>query len=76
MFKTLTEMRTQLIEIEGIARKQSNTLFNLTWENQGLRREVRDLRTWNTKVRTKNSALRKERRRLRALLDEHGISWS
>jgi hypothetical protein len=54
-------------------------LKNHTWQQadriRGLEREVEDMRTWNGKVRDKNSALRRERRRLRTLLDDHNIPW-
>lgn len=40
------------------------------------RRELEAARISGAKVRARARALREERRRLRALLDEHNISWA
>ena len=74
MFKSLREMKHHLSEIEDAVSKQSQVMFQLNWDQQQLRRENSDYKTWNKKLRAKNSALRKERRRLRTLLDQHGIA--
>jgi len=49
--------------------------FQQSWRIEQLERELRDLRTWNEKVRAKNTILRRDRRRLRAILDQHDIPW-
>lgn len=58
--------------VEAIVKRHT---WQKDWRIQNLEREVEDLRTWNGKVRDKNSALRRERRRLRQLLDDHDIPW-
>lgn len=74
MFKSLREMKHHLSEIEDAVSKQSQVMSNMYWDLHQLRRENADYKTWNKKIRAKNSALRNERRRLRALLDQHGIA--
>jgi regulator of replication initiation timing len=61
--------------IETVERVLKQHTWNLNWRVEQLQREIDDLRTWNGKVRDKNSALRRERRRLRELLDDHNIPW-
>lgn len=46
-----------------------------SWRIEQLERALEDMRTWNEKVRAKNSVLRRERRRLRKLLDDNDIPW-
>ena len=74
MFKSLREMRHHLSEIEASVAKQSQTVSNMYWDLHVARRENADNKLWNSKLRAKNSALRKERRHLRALLETHGIA--
>ena len=45
------------------------------WRLEQLERELLDARTWLGKVRDKNSALRRDRRRLRSILEDNDISW-
>ena len=61
--------------IEDLKREVKNALSPTSWKMQGLERQVQDLHTWNEKIRDKNSALRRERRRLRQLLTDHNIVW-
>lgn len=58
--------------IEDVLKRYS---FHKDWRVEQLQREVDDLRTWNRKVRAKNSALRRDRRRLRELLDANNVPW-
>lgn len=74
MFKSLREMKHHLSEIEDAVSKQSQAMSTMYWDLHVARRENADYKTWNKKLRAKNSALRKERRRLRTLLDQHGIA--
>lgn len=49
--------------------------WDLTWRIKALEERAQDLQTWNEKLRAKNTILRRDRRRLRRLLDEKGIPW-
>lgn len=60
---------------QAVEKTYLSSLRQKDWELQTLEREVDDLRAWSQKVRAKNRLLRKERRRLRRLLEAHGVSW-
>ena len=75
MFKTLAEIRDRLNLVEKELKEQSGKATGLAWNMGFLQRELDDYKTWNSKLKAKNSALRKDRRRLRQLLETHGISW-
>jgi regulator of replication initiation timing len=45
------------------------------WRLEQLERELKDCRTWLEKVRDKNSALRRDRRHLRSILEANDIPW-
>lgn len=61
--------------VETVERLLKQHTWNQNWRIEQLEREVQDMRTWNEKVRDKNSALRRDRRRLRELLDANDIPW-
>jgi len=46
-----------------------------SWHLRHLEKELLDARTWLEKVRDKNSALRRDRRRLRSILEANDIPW-
>jgi len=46
-----------------------------SWHIRQLERQLQDARTWLEKVRDKNSALRRDRRRLRSILEANNIPW-
>ena len=54
-------------------------LKNYTWQQiqriEQLERELENARTWAEKVRAKNSALRRDRRHLRSILEDNNIPW-
>jgi hypothetical protein len=67
-------------------RKEAERLQNENWRLRGelrnnaketvtVLRERDDARVNAAKIRARSRALRKEQRRLRALLDQHGIAW-
>jgi len=61
--------------IEAVEASLKRHTWQQNWRLEQLEREAKDLRTWNEKVRDKNSALRRERRRLRELLTANNIPW-
>lgn len=61
--------------IEAVEAALKRHTWNQDWRIQQLQREVQDVRTWNEKIRDKNSALRRERRRLRGILDANDIAY-
>jgi len=70
MFGT-SKIRAQLEEIV----RELRELTRMSWRLEGLERENTSLRTWNEKVRATNSALRRDRRRMRQLLEANSIPW-
>jgi chromosome segregation ATPase len=73
MFKAFSEMKHHLAEIEASVKKQTDLVWSMTWDLRRLREENDEYKSWNSKLKAKNSSLRKERRRLRQILDDHGI---
>ena len=61
--------------IEAVEESLKRHTWQQNYRIEQLEREATDLRTWNEKVRDKNSALRRERRRLRELLTANNIPW-
>ncbi len=65
--------RQKLLDaIEGILKRHTT---EQSWHVRRLERELLDARTWVRKVRATNSFLRRDRRRLRQLLDANDIPW-
>lgn len=65
------EIREDLKRVTNRLRKIADTSYRM----RCLESENEMLRTWNQKVRATNSALRRDRRRLRELLDANDIPW-
>lgn len=61
-----------LAEVQRLLKRHT---WQQNWRIEQLERDLKDMRTWNEKVRAKNSVLRHERRRLRQILDDHDIPW-
>jgi regulator of replication initiation timing len=66
-----SKIREDLERVTASLRKLADT----SWRLYQLERENDDLRTWNQKVREKNAHLRRDRRRLRELLDANNVPW-
>jgi len=61
--------------LDAIERLLKHHTWQQNWRIQELEKELLDARTWVRKVRARNSFLRRDRRRLRQLLDANDITW-
>ena len=61
--------------LDAIERLLKDHTFRQQWRIEQLERELESARTWAEKVRAKNSALRRDRRHLRSILEDNDIPW-
>jgi len=61
--------------LDAFERLLKHHTWQQNWRITELEKELLDAKTWVRKVRARNSYLRRDRRRLRQLLDDNDITW-
>ena len=61
--------------LDALERLLKDHTFRQQWRIEQLELDLESARTWAEKVRAKNSTLRRDRRRLRSILEDNDISW-
>jgi hypothetical protein len=73
--RELEDVTSKLEQLEKAHRELQGQSGHMWWRTSRLERQNEELQTWNRKLRDKNSALRRDRRRLRQLLEDSDIEW-
>lgn len=69
-------LKQELEELTSKFRELQTKALSSGWRVQELEARNSELESWLRKLRDKNSALRRERRRLRQLLEDNDITWT